>query len=98
MSNVYAVGTKIRLSAAFTDLSDAASDPGGILFKIRAPDGMVTTYTYGSDVALVKDATGNYHVDWLIAASGVHRYGFYGITSGQAVDESSFRAKPSALD
>jgi len=96
--NLYMVGTKVRLSAAFADVADAAQDPGGVQFKIRAPDGTVTTYVYGTDAQLVKDSTGNYHVDWLIAASGVHRYRFAGVTSGQAAAEGTFRADQSRVD
>lgn len=94
---VFQDGDKVRLSAAFTDIDEAASDPGGVLCKVREPDGTVTTYTYGTDAALVKDSTGNYHVDFLTAQAGKHRYGFYGLSSGQAVAESEFRVQPSRV-
>lgn len=94
---VFQVGDKVRVSAAFTDADEAASDPGGVLCKVREPDGTVTTYTYGTDADLVKDSTGNYRVDFLTTQSGRHRYGFYGITSGQAVAESEFRVQPSKV-
>lgn len=97
-TNVYQVGDKVRLSAAFTDIDGNAQDPGGVEFKIRAPDSTVTTYTYGADVELVKDSTGNYHVDWLITAAGRYRWRMAGVTSGQAADERSFRVEPSGLD
>ena len=71
--SVFQVGDKVRLSAAFTDIDDAAQDPGGVQFKLRAPDGTITTYVYGADVEVVKDSTGNYHVDWLIAVAGRSR-------------------------
>lgn len=96
--NVFSVGTKVRLSAAFTDIDDAAQDPGGVQFKIRAPDGTVTTYVYGTDVELVKDSTGNYHVDWLIASAGRYRYRFAGVTSGQAANEGTFNVQNSRVD
>jgi hypothetical protein len=96
--NTYQVGTKIRLSAAFTDIDEVAQDPGGVQFKIRAPGGTITTYVYGTNVELVKDDVGNYHVDWLIAAAGRYLYRFAGVTSGQAADEGEFRAKNSGLD
>lgn len=97
-TNVYHVGTKVRLSAAFTDIDDAAQDPGGVQFKIREPDGTVTTYVYGTDAEVVRDSLGNFHVDWLIASAGRHRYRFAGVTSGQAASESAFRADNSGLD
>lgn len=97
-TNVYDVGDKIRLSAAFTDINEAAQDPGGVQFKIRDPSGTITTYVYGTDAALVKDSTGNYHVDYLIATAGRYRYRFAGITSGQAAAENVFQVKQSELD
>ena len=96
--NVYDVGDKIRMSAAFTDIDDAASDPGGVQFKIRAPSGTVTTYVYGTDAEVVKDSTGNYHVDYLIATAGRYRYRFAGVTSGQAAAPGAFRVQNSELD
>lgn len=95
--SVFQVGDKVRLAAEFTDIDEADSDPGGVLCKVREPDGSVTTYTYGTDAALIKDSTGNYHLDFLTTQSGRHRYGFYGITSGQAVSESEFRVQPSKV-
>lgn len=96
--SVFQVGDKARLSAAFTDAAGTAADPGGVQFKLKSPSGAVTTYVYGTDAEVVKDSTGNYHVDWLIAAAGRHYYGFYGITSGQAVAEGEFRAQPSRVE
>lgn len=96
--NVFDTGDKVRLSAAFTDISGAAQDPGGVTFKIRAPDGTTTSYVYLTDAALVKDSTGNYHVDWVIATAGRYRYRFAGVTSGQAAAENVFRAEASGVD
>lgn len=96
--SVFQIGDVARLSAAFTDANAAAADPGGVQFKIREPDGTVTTYVYGTDAQLVKDSTGNYHVDWLIDQAGRHRYRFAGVASGQAAAESEFRAQPSRVE
>lgn len=94
---VFQVGDMVRLSGAFTDINEAANDPGGVRCKVREPDGTVTTYIYLTDAALIKDSTGNYHVDFLTDQAGRHRYGFYGITSGQAVAEGEFRVQPSKV-
>jgi len=97
-ANLYQVGDKIRLSAAFTNLAEAAQDPGGVQFKILEPDGTLTTYVYSTDVELVKDSTGNYHVDWVIDQSGRHRYRFAGVTSGQAADEKEFNVQKTRFE
>lgn len=96
--NVFDVGDKVRLSAAFQDIDSVAQDPGGVTFTLRAPDGTLTSYTYGTDAALVKDSTGNYHVDVVVAAAGRYRYRFAGVTTGQAAAENVFRVQASGVD
>lgn len=96
--NVFDTGDKIRLSAAFRDIDAVAQDPGGVTFTLRAPSGALTTYTYGTDAALVKDSTGNYHVDVVVSAAGRYRYRFAGVTTGQAAAESVFRVQASGVD
>jgi len=97
MANTYDVGDKVRMSAAFTS-SGAATDPTGLTFKIKVPAGTVTTYVYGTDAELVKDSTGNYHVDFTVAASGRHVYRFAGTGVVTAAGESNFEVRDGELD
>ncbi len=90
MANAYLIGQTVRLSVAFTDADGAAADPGSLTFTLRAPSGASTTYTYGTDAALVKDSTGNYHVDWAVSQEGIHWYSFAGTGLNAAVDEGWF--------
>ena len=90
----YDKGDLIRCSAAFTDSDGAAADPDVVVFSFTEPDGSLTTYTYGTDVELVKDSTGNYHVDVDGNAAGTWFYRFHSTGSGQAADESLFQVDP----
>lgn len=92
--NAYARGSLVRLSAAFA-VSAAATDPSTITFKVKVPAGTVTTYVYGTDVQVVKDSTGNYHVDWAATAEGIHAWRFEGTGTCQAAAEQQFTVSDS---
>ena len=89
----YDLGDTRRLSAAFT-VSSAATDPTTLTFKMREPDGTVTTYVWETDAELVKDSTGNFHVDWLLAKVGKHYYRWIGTGAAAEADTGEFEALP----
>jgi hypothetical protein len=97
--NNYTVGTKVRCKGEFFDSDDDPQDPGSISFKLRKP-GTATTieYVYGTDVELVRDSQGVYHVDVLTDMPGRWHYRFAGTVSGQAADEHEFHVEPSRFD
>ena len=93
----YDLGDTRRLSAAFTITGNSppAVDPTSLTFSMREPDGTVTSYVYGSSPAsLIKDSTGNYHVDWLIAQVGKHYYRWIGTGAAAEADTDEFEALP----
>lgn len=67
------IGDSKRFSIAFTDIANAAADPTAVTAVITEPDGIATTYVYGTDAELVKDGVGNYHVDFVFAKQGRHK-------------------------
>src|SRR3990172_6033748 len=85
-------GNKVRVAEAFTRTTDGvAVDPGVIVFMHRlGPTGTVTTLTYLTDVALVKDSVGNYHVDIDLTAPGTLYWEWRGTGANQAADEGNF--------
>jgi len=93
----YHVGDLIRISAAFSTAAGVATDPTAVFAKYRDPGGTVTTLTYGVDVALVKDSTGNYHVDINADEAGKWLYRFYSTGTGQAMDEDGFSVLASSF-
>jgi len=88
--NVFDEGDLVRCSAVFMNSSDVALDPTAVTFKIKTPADVTTTYTYGTDVALVKDSTGHYHVDVSATAAGVWSYRWASTGTGQAAGEDQF--------
>lgn len=94
----FALGQLVRISASFTDEDDAAADPGKVFCEIKTPAGVTTSYEYDSDVEVVKDATGEYHLDLDCAAVGFWRWRWYSTGLIQAADEGRFRVSASEFD
>jgi len=93
--NSYDKGDLVRISAAFTNSAGTAIDPTAVLCKFTDPSGNTTTYTYNTDAELVKDSTGNYHVDIDADEAGLWYYRFYATGTGQSAAEDNFHVKTS---
>ena len=97
MANAYDLGDMVRCSAAFTE-NGAAVDPTTVTFQVRRqPAGTITTYVSG-DPELVKDSTGNYHVDYEPDHVGDWCYRFAGTTTYVCAAERAFRIRSSCFD
>lgn len=89
-------GNRVRVTATFTAVgATVPGDPSSVKVTVRKPDGTSTTSEYGVDAALVRDAAGVYHLDFVADTKGtwwakVHGYGASGIN---AVAEASIEAK-----
>lgn len=59
---VYPGGTK-RVSVIFTDDDEEYVDPTTVSLTVRDSHNNELTYVYGTDAAVIRDTTGNYHVD-----------------------------------
>jgi hypothetical protein len=92
--NAYDEGDLLVLSAVFTDRLSAVIDPTTVSFKIKDPEGVVTTYIFGTDSELIKDSTGNYHIDISVNTPGQWYYRFESTGTGQAAEEGQFQIKP----
>jgi hypothetical protein len=74
-----------RIKATITGVGNTTpTDPPGINVDIIAPDGTRTTYVYGTDVELVKDAVGVYYVEPILSQLGQYRI-FYQTTGANTV-------------
>lgn len=91
--NQYDVHDLVRVSAVFRSLAGVATDPTTVVVKYVAPGGSPVTKTYGSDLEVVKDSTGCYHLDIDVTAEGTWTYRFNGSGALQAAGEQTFFAK-----
>lgn len=80
---------RVRISGAFT-VSDVATDPTAVTFKIKDPSSNITTYVYGTDAEVVKASTGNYYVDYDVDEVGVWYFKWRGTGAVVAANESEF--------
>lgn len=86
----YVVGNVVRCATTFTDISGTAIDPTVVAFTYRVDAGDPTVYTYPTDAQLVKDSTGNYHVDISADTEGTYHWRFYSTGTGKAAFEGRF--------
>lgn len=79
------VGDKIAMTGTITEVASGdAVDPTAVKAWTRSPAGTVTTYTYGTDAALTKTATGHYKLVFDVDTSGQWYAGFYSNGNGKA--------------
>ncbi len=84
------IGDIVRATATFRNIAGVATDPTGVTFKLRKPDGTTTTYVYPTDAQLVKDSTGNYHVDVTVTLAGFYEWRFEGTGTVTASVDGEF--------
>lgn len=92
--NVYDVGDLVTVSGAFTDTSDDPADPSTVSLAYTDPSGNVTTLVFGVDADVVKDSTGNYHVDVSVDEAGDWHYRWISTGTGQGAQLGQFAVKP----
>lgn len=93
----YDIGDKVRSSIVFANSSGTSTDPTVVTFAWRIADGTTTTFLYGTDAELVKDDTGDYHVDLTLATAGVYYIRWLGTGTVAAADEDSWVVIPSRI-
>jgi hypothetical protein len=95
--NVHDYGDLVRVDTGedgFRDeLLGGALDPDTVNLTIRAPDGTITNYVYGTDAEIVRDDLGKYHADIDANQSGAWRYRWWSTGTGQASEERQFQVR-----
>ena len=73
--NIYDISDPVELLATMTlASSDDPHDPPVVQLKILSPDYILSTYVYGTDPELIKDATGHYSLIIQPSSSGPYTY------------------------
>ncbi len=96
-TTTYPIGAVVQVATLFAT-DGVAVDPTAVLFSyMPVALGTATTLTYGTDAALVKDSTGNYHVNLdTTSYGGQWNWRFFSTGTGQSSIESSFYVRPNA--
>jgi uncharacterized protein YfaS (alpha-2-macroglobulin family) len=90
-AEIFDVGDEVRLAAVFKNIAGTLIDPAVVNVTITNPAGTATTYTY--PVTVIKDSTGNYHIDVDANAPGTWTWRWYSTGSGKAAQKGSFRVE-----
>ena len=90
--HLYDIGDNVTMSAKFTS-NNVDADPTAVRFKLKTPNGDVTTYNFGVDLELIKDSIGDYHVCYTTLAHGTYHYRFEGTGAVVAAAEGSFAVR-----
>jgi hypothetical protein len=91
MASTYDIGDVVRISSIFTQ-SDVSIDPTTVTLALTAPDGTQATYSYAG-TTIVKDSTGNYHVDVSPTQHGTYRYRWASTGTAQGAEEGWFQVR-----
>jgi hypothetical protein len=71
---VYDVGDGVELVATLLNVAGQLVDPPTVRCRVRDPGGTVTTYTYGVDMALIRDGPGTYRLRIAVQQPGYWWY------------------------
>jgi hypothetical protein len=93
----YDIGDLRALGVTFQNAAGSDADPTTITFRLLEPDGTVTVFVYGTDAEVVRDALGQYHVDWTLAQSGRHVARWEGTGAVHASVEDELYARRSDI-
>ena len=97
--NTYTDGELVKCTGTFTTEAGDAQDPTGVRFVFETPAAQVTEYVYGTDVQVVKDSTGIYHVNLdTTDKPGTWKYRFYSTGTGQSAAQAKFKVTRAVPD
>lgn len=94
--NTYDLGEEVRISSEFTVLSGDDGDPLTVTVTRESPSGVSTVKVYGTNVEVVRDSAGNFHLDFIPNEVGRWWYRWQG-TGINAVEEGQFLVRGSRL-
>ncbi|HUS96803.1 MAG TPA: hypothetical protein VMX97_08705, partial [Hyphomicrobiaceae bacterium] len=87
----------IRLSVIFQNLVKVEADPTTVTLKVMTPQEVETTYVYGVDPDITRDADGRYHFDLLIDEAGDWFYSWAGTGTVVVAEERKIRVRESVF-
>ncbi len=89
----FIVGQGLRLTGQFRDDAGRLTDPTTVYLRVKTPDGVIVTYVYLTDVALVRASTGVYYVDLDLEQDGCWSYTWGSTGAIQDVVDGTFSVR-----
>ena len=94
------LGDAIRITGTFSIRSSGvATDPTTIVFKVRNPAAVVTTYTYDAEEldGVLRSGEGIYYLDYTPATAGLYVVRIYGTGTVIESQETWFSVKSNTI-
>lgn len=96
-SRTYDVGDQRRLTVQIRGEDEELIDPTNLVFRIREPDDVVTTYQMDIDAEVIRFGVGGYYVHWTCAKPGLHHWRYEATGNVIVAEQSTFAVRaPSA--
>ena len=94
--NSFFSGDTIRFQVTFTVGSTNTDPSTSVTFRIKNPNGVVTSYIYGTDADLITSATGIYYINLALTLTGEYNFRWEGAGStAPGVSEGRIRINKS---
>lgn len=87
--NAYDIGDLILIEATIA-VAGAPADPTTLTLSVRDASGAETVYVYGTDVELVRDSQGSYHLDYPATVHGRGTYAWLGTGAATFGEQGAF--------
>lgn len=97
MIDTYDKSDLVRVPVTFRNAAETPTDPTTVTFYFKTPAGEETSYVYGTDVELVRDSAGVFHVDVLADEPGMWVWRWKGTGLVAQADEGQFYVQPSDI-
>lgn len=94
MVDHYEQDSLLRLRATFKNNAGAPTDPTTITIRHTKPGLAAVNYVYGTDVDVIKESAGTFHLDYTANAIGEHKWRWTGTGAVQIAIKGGFIIDP----
>lgn len=91
------IGTGVTTTQTFINSSGAETDPTTVTVVIREPDGTKLTFVYLTDVEVVRDSAGVFHLSFVPDQVGAYGIRWVGTGTVAYAEETFFEVEASRV-
>jgi hypothetical protein len=97
MKRLYTIGEQVRIRAE-CKVATVFTDPTTLTFKYKPPTGAIVSKVYGVDTEVVRDSTGNFHIDLTLSQEGSYSMRWEATGAVVGADETVLKTVPTVFD
>lgn len=98
--NEYDIGDSVRISVSTATDAGVPTDPTGLTVRYKVANGTAVVLTYGTDAEVVKDSSGEFHMDIDLTSDmngALVKYRWVATGAVKGADEGAFKVRQSAF-